>query len=256
MERRGEVDEGGGHLAPVAELEGAFAEAAAGDDGDGVGGAAVDLHEGDEALAVFGGEAAAGVFYAEALAAEQGHANAEDLAGTEVAVGDLCFVEEVFEDERGGAHRFDDTAGLRGLAARQDSGAEGAADLLVGLVLAEGVDGPDGGGDPADHGDLEDEADNAGEWASDGEEGEPGQEEGDEQSHGWALGVAAGRSEGSVMTTWDLVTVAVQSPQAGQLRPLRWRTAETRKTLPQEVQQMAALLPYQSSWWPRADLSR
>ena len=47
-----DVDEGGGHLAPVAELEGALAEAAAGDDADGVGGAAVDFDEGDEAFAV------------------------------------------------------------------------------------------------------------------------------------------------------------------------------------------------------------
>ena len=42
-----EVDEGGGHLAEVAELEGALADAAAGDDSDGVGGAAIDFNEGD-----------------------------------------------------------------------------------------------------------------------------------------------------------------------------------------------------------------
>ena len=47
-----EVDEGGGHLAEVAVFEGPLAEAAAGDDCDGVGGAAVDFDEGDEALAV------------------------------------------------------------------------------------------------------------------------------------------------------------------------------------------------------------
>jgi hypothetical protein len=51
--RRGEIDEGGGHFSPVAEFQGALAETASGDDGDGVGGAAVDFYEGDEALAVF-----------------------------------------------------------------------------------------------------------------------------------------------------------------------------------------------------------
>ena len=96
-ERRSQIDEGGGHLAPVAELDGALAEAAAGDDGDGVGGAAVDLDEGDEALAVFGIDEAFGVVDAEALAAEHGHADAEDLAGAEVAVGDFGFAEEGVE---------------------------------------------------------------------------------------------------------------------------------------------------------------
>ena len=48
-----DVDEGGGHLSPVAKFQGALAEAASGDDGDGVGGAAVDFDEGDQALAVF-----------------------------------------------------------------------------------------------------------------------------------------------------------------------------------------------------------
>src|SRR5260370_21710039 len=52
-DRRSQIEEGGGHLAPVAELEGALAQAAAGDHGDGIGGAAIDLDEGDQALAVF-----------------------------------------------------------------------------------------------------------------------------------------------------------------------------------------------------------
>ena len=100
MRGEAEVDEGGGHLAPVAELEGALAEAAAGDDGDGVGGAAVDLDEGDEAFAV-GIDEAFGVVDAEALAAEHGHADAEDLAGAEVAVGDFGFAEEGVEGLHG-----------------------------------------------------------------------------------------------------------------------------------------------------------
>jgi len=92
-----QIDEGGGHLPPVAEFESTLAEAAAGDDGDGVGGAAIDFDEGDETLAVGG----AGLGDAEALAAEHGEADAEDLAGAEVAVGELGLAEEVVEGLHG-----------------------------------------------------------------------------------------------------------------------------------------------------------
>jgi hypothetical protein len=97
-----EVDEGGGHLAEVAMFEGSLAEAAAGNDRDGIGGAAVDFDEGDEALAIgvegaVGEGAGAGVVDAEAREAEHGHADAEDLAGAEMAVGDFGFVEERVE---------------------------------------------------------------------------------------------------------------------------------------------------------------
>ena len=94
-----EVDEGGGHLAEVAEFEGALADAGGGDDGDGVGGTAIDFDEDDEALAVgvegaVGEGAEAGVVDVEAREGEHGHADAEDLAGAEMAVGDFGFVEE------------------------------------------------------------------------------------------------------------------------------------------------------------------
>jgi len=102
VERGVEVDEGGGHLAEVAKLEGAFADAAAGDDADGVGGAAVDFDEGDEALAIgvevsVGEGAGAGVVDAELAEGEHGHADAEDLAGAEMSVGYFGVVEEVVE---------------------------------------------------------------------------------------------------------------------------------------------------------------
>jgi hypothetical protein len=90
--RAAEVDEAGGHFAPVAEFEGALAEAASGDDGDGVGGAAINLDEGNEALAV-GRLRATRVVDAEQAAAEHSHANSEHLAGAEVSVGDLCVLE-------------------------------------------------------------------------------------------------------------------------------------------------------------------
>jgi hypothetical protein len=72
-----------GHFSVIQEFEGAFSEAAAGDDADGVGGAAVDFDEGDEALAV----GAEGVAEAEEGESVDGHADAEDLSGAEVAVG-------------------------------------------------------------------------------------------------------------------------------------------------------------------------
>ncbi len=97
-----EVNEGGGHFAEVAELEGALADAGGGDDADGVRGAAVDFYEDDEALAVrvegaAGEDAGAGVVDAEAGEREHGHADAEDLAGAEVAVGEFGVVEEGVE---------------------------------------------------------------------------------------------------------------------------------------------------------------
>ncbi len=75
---------------------------AAGDDGDGVGGAAIDLYEDDETLAVgvesaVGKMAGAGVVDAETREGEHGYADAEDLAGAEMAVGDFGFVEEGVE---------------------------------------------------------------------------------------------------------------------------------------------------------------
>jgi hypothetical protein len=45
-----------------------------------------------------------GVCDAEALEAEDRHADAEDLSGAEMAVGYLGFLEEVFEVEGGGGH--------------------------------------------------------------------------------------------------------------------------------------------------------
>ena len=102
-----EVEEGGGHLAEVAMLEGSLAEAAAGDDRDRVGGTAVDFDEGDQALAVgvegaVGECAGAGVVDAEAVEGEHRHADAEDLAGAEMAVGDFGFVEQCVEAVEGG----------------------------------------------------------------------------------------------------------------------------------------------------------
>ncbi len=80
---------GRGHLSPVAEFQGALAETASGDHGDGVGGAAVDFDEGDEALAVF----SARVFDAQFVEAQHGQAHAQHLPGAEMAVGLFGFAE-------------------------------------------------------------------------------------------------------------------------------------------------------------------
>ena len=78
-----QIAEGGGDFAPVAEFKGAFAEAAIGDEGECIGNAAVDFGEGDNAFA-FGD----GIGDAELAKAVEGQADAEDLSGAEMAVGD------------------------------------------------------------------------------------------------------------------------------------------------------------------------
>src|SRR5579864_1682028 len=76
------INKGSGNLAPVAKLESALAQAAAGHDHHGVRGATVDFNKGDDALAVL----ALGIFQTKFFQAEHGHADAENLSGTEMAV--------------------------------------------------------------------------------------------------------------------------------------------------------------------------
>lgn len=52
--------------------------------------------------------------------------------------------------------------------------------LLVGLVLAQRIHGPDGSRHPADQRELENEADDAGDGAADGKEHQAGQDQGDD----------------------------------------------------------------------------
>jgi hypothetical protein len=60
-------------------------------------------------------------------------------------------------------------------------------DLLIGVVLTESVDRPDGGGNPSEEGDLQKKEHYASERPVDGEERQPGKDESDEQSHECAL---------------------------------------------------------------------
>ena len=93
-----EIDEGGGYFSPVEKFESALAEAAIGDEGDGVRHAAVDFDIGDDALAF-----ADGIFDAEFAKAEHGEADAEDLSGADVAVGDGGVFEVLVEGFHFGA---------------------------------------------------------------------------------------------------------------------------------------------------------
>jgi hypothetical protein len=73
----------GSHFSPVAKFESALAQAAAGYDHDGIGGAAINLHKGDDAFAVL----ALRIVQTEGFEAEHGHAHAEHLSGAKVAMG-------------------------------------------------------------------------------------------------------------------------------------------------------------------------
>jgi len=77
------INECGGYFSPVEKFESPLAEAAIGDESDGVRHAAIDFNVGDDALLF-----ADGIFDAEFAEAEHGEAHAEDLSGADVAVGD------------------------------------------------------------------------------------------------------------------------------------------------------------------------
>ena len=77
-----DVDKRGGDFAPVSELQCTLAEAAAGNHGDGIGGAAVDFHKSNQTLAVL----ATGIVNAELRQAEHGQPHAQDLTGAKVSV--------------------------------------------------------------------------------------------------------------------------------------------------------------------------
>ena len=59
----------------------------------------------------------------------------------------------------------------------------GVTDLSVGLILAQGVDGPKSSGNPADQRKLKDNANDPGERPPDREEEQGGQKNRDQQTH-------------------------------------------------------------------------
>ena len=77
-----DVDKRRRHFSPVAEFQGAFAQTAASDDGDGIGRAAVDFDKGEQTLAIF----PVRVFNSKLVETEHRHANTEHLSGTQVSV--------------------------------------------------------------------------------------------------------------------------------------------------------------------------
>jgi hypothetical protein len=84
-----DVDKGRGHLTPIAKFQSPFAQAAASDHRNRVGGAAIDLHERDQALAIF----SAWIEEAEAGTSQHRHAYAKHLAGAEMAVSNFGFLQ-------------------------------------------------------------------------------------------------------------------------------------------------------------------
>ncbi len=72
------------NFSPVAELQGTLAQSASGDHSNRVSGAAIDLDEGDEPLAVF--LIAARIFDAKFHQAQHRQSHAEDLSGAEMSV--------------------------------------------------------------------------------------------------------------------------------------------------------------------------
>ena len=97
----GEIDEGSGHLPPVSKFERAFAQPAAGDHPNGIGGATVNLNVGCKPLAV----GTQRIFDAQGVKSEERHAHAEYLAGAHVSVRDLRFLQKSLE---GFVHRLSD----------------------------------------------------------------------------------------------------------------------------------------------------
>src|SRR3982074_3156826 len=87
-----------GNLSPVTKLQRALAQAATSDHRNSIGGAAVNLNEGDESLAVL----AVWIVDSEFLQAEHREPHAENLPGTEMSVG-LFSVADVFIE---GFHKF------------------------------------------------------------------------------------------------------------------------------------------------------
>src|ERR1019366_2808718 len=87
---RGEIDKGRRHFSPVTEFERPLAQPAAGHDGNRIGGAAVNLHKGNETLAIF----AARVVDAQQFQPKHGQPDAQHLAGTEMSVGFLSVAQQ------------------------------------------------------------------------------------------------------------------------------------------------------------------
>src|SRR5882757_7800629 len=90
---RAHIDECRSHLSPVAELKSPLPEAASCDDADRVGGAAVNFHESDEPLSIF--FVTERIVDSQLLQSHHCHPHAENLPGTEVAVG-LLGIGQVF----------------------------------------------------------------------------------------------------------------------------------------------------------------
>jgi hypothetical protein len=97
---RFQINKGGCHFAPIAKLESALAQPATGDHCNGVGGAAVDFNEGDQAFAIL----ASWFLDAQAAASEHCQTDAQDLPCAEMSVGNSGFFKEIIESRHGFQH--------------------------------------------------------------------------------------------------------------------------------------------------------
>ncbi len=86
-----DVDKSRCDFSPIAKLQGTLAQAATRDDGHGIGGAAVDLDEGDESLAVL----ASWIVDTQLLETQHRQTHAEDLSGAKMAVS-LLGITKIF----------------------------------------------------------------------------------------------------------------------------------------------------------------
>jgi hypothetical protein len=87
------IDKRGGHLSPVAELQSALTEPTTGDGADGVGGAAIDLNEGNKPLSI----CAERIGDAQRIKSENSHAHTQNLAGTHMPMRNFGLLQQCFE---------------------------------------------------------------------------------------------------------------------------------------------------------------
>jgi hypothetical protein len=90
---RAQVNEGRSHLAEVAKFQGSLAKAASRNYTYGIGCAAVDFDDGNQALSIFSSR----VINAKFFQPQHGHAHAEHLPGTEVPVGLFGFAKIIVQ---------------------------------------------------------------------------------------------------------------------------------------------------------------
>jgi hypothetical protein len=94
------VHKGGRHLAPIAKFKRTLAQTATGDHPNGIGGAAVDFDEGNQAFAIL----ASWLLDAQAVASEHCQTDTQHLPGAKMSVGNSGFFKKIIESRHGFQH--------------------------------------------------------------------------------------------------------------------------------------------------------